>query len=115
MKDRIRYTRNLLGISQREFAKRLKTTQKVVYRWEAGTIPRSNALEKIAEISGVRREWLTSGDGEPTIDRKDRIIDQLLIDLDQKDRIIMSLQNQLQLKGEHGNHDQKSEGGSIRQ
>ena len=65
LSERIKYSRSRLAISQREFAKRLDTTQKVVFRWESGAKPRKRALERISEIAGVRLAWLANGEGGP--------------------------------------------------
>jgi transcriptional regulator with XRE-family HTH domain len=51
---RIREVRRRLGLTQSEFAERLKTTQSSVSRWEAGTQkPDLSSLMKIGELAGL--------------------------------------------------------------
>ncbi len=62
--DRIRNVRQALSMTQTEFANRLGTSQKIISRWESGTQPRGNVLEKIAELGNVSFAWLATGIGE---------------------------------------------------
>jgi transcriptional regulator with XRE-family HTH domain len=59
------------GISQAEFARRMKASRQTVYRWT--TMPRApgdDTLLRMAEVLEVRPEWLRYGTGQPRTDEE---------------------------------------------
>jgi len=62
--DRIRRARERLWPrGQAELAKRMGVTRKTVSRWETGTcVPPAAAMEKLAQVLGVRLAYLTDGE-----------------------------------------------------
>lgn len=65
MNKRIKELRNALGITQQEFADRLKTSRANIAGYEAGTRAPSNAASNnICREFNVSEEWLKNGTGE---------------------------------------------------
>ncbi|MBQ2788879.1 MAG: helix-turn-helix transcriptional regulator [Thermoguttaceae bacterium] len=62
---RIRKLRKHLGLSQKEFAQKLNRKQSTVGMWESGerNVPDFTYLG-LAQVFGVREEWLRTGEGE---------------------------------------------------
>ena len=93
--ERIKTIRRHNGFSQRQLAAKIGTSQKVVSRWETGGVkPRVASLQKIADVGGVTFEWLNGIVVLPDdkLDRlNERLIDRLLLILDEKDRLIIEL------------------------
>ena len=56
----VRYVRGMLGLTQRELARKLRTTQVTIARWEGGVSRPSQpfrlALEKLARQAAVKRD-----------------------------------------------------------
>lgn len=60
--DRLRAEREALGLNQAEFAKRLGCSPGAIGNWEKDTrLPSSDMLMRLAEMLGVREEWLYYG------------------------------------------------------
>ncbi len=62
--ERIRATRRRLGLSQEAFAKRVGIRKGSVARYEAGRVPRTDVLTRIAEVGRVSVELLFRGGGD---------------------------------------------------
>lgn len=75
--ERIRAARYLRGMSQKGFAKQMRTDQAVVCRWESGkSNPLPATLLEIAKTLHVNMLWLTFGEGlmeSPTSTSKDSV------------------------------------------
>src|SRR5439155_9908959 len=63
---RIRNVRKQLQLSQTEFARRLGIVKVSVVRYEAGRVPRTDVLDRIARATGVTTAWLLHGDTDDT-------------------------------------------------
>ena len=65
MHARIREARRRTGVSQEEFAAKLKVSRGAVGQWEMerGTTPSVKNLEQIAKLSGLAFEWVATGRG----------------------------------------------------
>lgn len=60
LKNRIKQARQNAGLTQKEVAEMLKTTQPQYARWENGTRnPKFETLEKLAQIFGTTTDELT--------------------------------------------------------
>lgn len=69
--DRVRYIRkNILHLTQTQFATELKTTRSVINNLEQGSLKRTDQkrsfLMLICEKYGVSPKWLIDGIGEPS-------------------------------------------------
>jgi transcriptional regulator with XRE-family HTH domain len=60
--DRIRAIRKAHGLNQTEFAEAVGATQSTVTRWEKGSIPNGQALQKIADFANTTVERLMGTD-----------------------------------------------------
>jgi transcriptional regulator with XRE-family HTH domain len=64
--SRIKYARELKGITQEEMGAQLGVDRSHVSKWETlGVIPRGQTRLKIAECLNVSNEWLRTGEGTP--------------------------------------------------
>lgn len=64
MKDRIKYVREKLGLSQREFGERLGVSRDVISNVEYGRVqPKDLFIQHLCEKYHVSEEWLRSGEG----------------------------------------------------
>lgn len=64
MGDRIRLARKELGVSQQAIGNRFEISRAAVAQWEAGdTGPNTPRLGILADMLGVRLEWLVTGQG----------------------------------------------------
>jgi transcriptional regulator with XRE-family HTH domain len=61
--ERIRACRERLGLSQRDLALAVGTSQTSVSAWETGVVPRGASLKALAEAFKVSIDWLRSGEG----------------------------------------------------
>lgn len=61
--ERIRACREGLGLSQRDLALAIGTSQTSVSAWETGVVPRGASLKSLAEAFKVSIDWLRSGEG----------------------------------------------------
>lgn len=73
--ERICYCRNLLNLSQRDFAEEFKISKSTITRWESNEVKISDSrLQTLAESFGkygilVTANWLNHGVGEPPINQ----------------------------------------------
>jgi repressor LexA len=75
--DRIRSARENKEYDQHTLARKVDVATRTLQRWEKGDqVPDSNSLLLIANRTGVRPEWLLTGEGEmyPTAPRNSKII-----------------------------------------
>jgi len=57
--DRLKYCLEKRGMSQREFAARINTTEATVSRWIYGTRqPKADAIVVICQKLGISSDWL---------------------------------------------------------
>ncbi len=55
--EKVSYARLQAGLTQRDLAKAMQTSQCVVARWETGKrIPSVTTLDRLAEVTGLRLE-----------------------------------------------------------
>jgi len=72
--ERIKQARELLGLTQTEFASRIGITYKMLGLYERGKYePPEKVLKLISSTFGVSYEWLTEGKGEMWV-RKDKAL-----------------------------------------
>lgn len=65
LKDRIRTIRTGLGLTQKEFAARIGTSQNVLANYETGRRnPSSSVINNICKTFCVSESWLRAGEGE---------------------------------------------------
>lgn len=63
--DRIRQARENKGYDQTVLAEKIEVAARTVQRWEKGSqVPDSNYLLRLAKFTGIRPEWLLTGEGE---------------------------------------------------
>lgn len=58
LSEKIKAIRSSLGLNQTEFAERVGTTQSTVTRWEKGSEPRGEHLQRLAELANTTVERL---------------------------------------------------------
>ena len=65
IRERVKFVRLSLGLSQKEFGERIGKALRTIQDWESGrrNIPDS-ALRLISQTFGVSYEWLKTGKGE---------------------------------------------------
>lgn len=69
MKDRIKELRKSLDLTQQKFADKLGLKRQTIAAYEIGNIePSESTLLLICKEFGVNKEWLLTGEGEPTKD-----------------------------------------------
>ncbi|MBI4546672.1 MAG: helix-turn-helix transcriptional regulator [Ignavibacteriae bacterium] len=63
--ERIRLAREYNEIDQHRLASKIDVASRTLQRWEKGEqVPDSNYLLRLAKYTGVRPEWLLTGEGE---------------------------------------------------
>lgn len=63
--NRIKQVRNLLGITQEEFAKQIGRSRLAIARYETGArTPDDTTIKLISEKFGISERWLKTGEGE---------------------------------------------------
>lgn len=70
---RLAQSRRRLDVSKSKFAEMLGVHRSAVSRWESPVdpaLPRTGALERIAQITGVNYEWLATGRGPKAFDAR---------------------------------------------
>lgn len=75
--DRLRDARENKVLDQATLAAKVDVATRTLQRWEKGEqVPDSNYLLRLARYTGVRAEWLLTGEGEmyPTLSPKGKII-----------------------------------------
>lgn len=65
--ERVLFRRTEISMSQEELGKRLGVSQQAIHKLEAGITQKMRDMAKMAEILGVRVEWLLYGE-EPMCD-----------------------------------------------
>ncbi|MTI12394.1 helix-turn-helix domain-containing protein [Sansalvadorimonas verongulae] len=65
LKDRLKYARTLRGLSQKQLAKTIPTSQSTVHDLESGRIKTSSYLVRLADVLDVDVRWLIDGLGSP--------------------------------------------------
>lgn len=69
MKDRIKELRKNLGLTQQKFADRLGLKRQTIAAYEIGNIePSESTLLLMCKEFGINKDWLLTGEGEPTIE-----------------------------------------------
>ena len=65
MNERIKKIRKEEGITQEEFANRLKLSRNFITQLEAGTkMPSERTIDSICDVFNINIEWLRNGSGE---------------------------------------------------
>lgn len=65
MNERIKKIRNVLGLTQQEFADKIKVKRNTVATYEMGrSAPSDSAVALICSVFGVNEDWLKNGTGE---------------------------------------------------
>lgn len=75
--DRLRMARENKEYDQRKLAVKIDVAARTLQRWEKGEqVPDSNYLVQLAKQTGVRPEWLLTGEGEmyPSLPPRTKII-----------------------------------------
>ena len=75
--DRIRISRENKELDQNTLSKKIDIVSRTLQRWEKGEqVPDSNYLMRLAKFTGVKPEWLLTGEGEmyPTLPTHRKII-----------------------------------------
>lgn len=85
--ERIKEIRNYFGVTQQEFAERIKVKRNTVATYEMGrSIPSDAAIALICKEYGIREIWLRTGVGEMLErDPKETEISNLLADIQKSD------------------------------
>ena len=80
MNSRIKLVRNNLGLTQQEFADKIKVKRNTVATYEMGrSVPSDSAIALICNEFNVNEEWLRNGTGEMFIEKsKDEQIAEML-------------------------------------
>ena len=69
--ERIRTLRKQLGLTQKEFAKKIGVIDRLVSKWEKGlNDPTTKSLKAIAKTFNVNLHWLLTGEGEMFINKE---------------------------------------------
>ena len=64
MKERIKQIRSDAGLTQKQFAERLRVNRLLISQWETGAAnPGKMRLYQIADLFGVNLDWLNTGVG----------------------------------------------------
>lgn len=88
MNERIKELRNVLNLTQQEFADKIKVKRNTVATYEMGrSIPSDSAIALICKEFDVNEEWLRNGTGEKfLVKNKDEMIAKLLGDILKSDK-----------------------------
>ena len=92
MNERLKELRKKLGLTQQEFADRLKIKRGAIANYEIGrNVPIDAVLSLISREFGVNLEWLRTGDGEMFVAAPSSVLDDLAreYDLRQKDYVLI--------------------------
>lgn len=72
MKDRIKYIREQMKMSQREFGEGLGVSRDVISNVEYGRVePKALFIQHLCDKYKVNEAWLRTGEGEPFLDSPD--------------------------------------------
>lgn len=80
MNKRIKLIRTTLGMTQQEFADKIKVKRNTVATYEMGrSIPSDSAIALICKVFNVNEDWLRTGYGEmfKEVSKSDQIADML--------------------------------------
>ncbi len=91
--ERIKKARKTCGLTQREFAEKIGTTQNTIANYEIGhRNPSAAALNNICKTFNVSEKWLRTGEGEMLVPTPETTIDKLVEEfhLDELDREIIT-------------------------
>ena len=78
MKDRIKYLRQYLGLSQERFGYNLGVSRSVINNLERGTTELKDPLQShLCSIYNVNPDWLLTGSGEMILPIDDSLLSQL--------------------------------------
>ena len=80
MNKRIKLIRTTLGMTQQEFADKIKVKRNTVATYEmGGSIPSDSAIALICKVFDVNEDWLRTGYGEmfKEVSKSDQIADML--------------------------------------
>ena len=80
MNERIKLIRTTLGMTQQEFADKIKVKRNTVATYEMGrSIPSDSAIALICKVFDVNEDWLRTGYGEmfKEVSKSDQIADML--------------------------------------
>lgn len=80
MNKRIKLIRTTLGMTQQEFADKIKVKRNTVATYEMGrSIPSGSAIALICKVFDVNEDWLRTGYGEmfKEVSKSDQIADML--------------------------------------
>ena len=80
MNKRIKLIRTTLGMTQQEFADKIKVKRNTVATYEMGrSIPSDSAIALICKVFDVNEDWLRTGYGEmfKEVSKSDQIADML--------------------------------------
>lgn len=92
MNERLKALRKRMGLTQQEFADRLKIKRGAIANYEIGrNVPIDAVLSLISREFGVNLEWLRTGDGEMFNAAPSSVLDALAreYDLRQKDYVLI--------------------------
>lgn len=87
MNERIKKIRTTLGLTQQEFAEKIKVKRNTVATYEMGrSVPSDSAIALICSVFNVSEEWLRNGSGEMFLPiSKDDEISELLSEILRED------------------------------
>ena len=98
MNERIKTLRKTLGISQRDFGKKIGISDTAVSKLESGERnPSEQTLKSICREYNVNYLWLTEGEGDMFTGVPETIIDELVVQYDLNDIETEILRNFLNL------------------
>ena len=87
MNERLKELRKKLGLTQQEFADRLKIKRGAIANYEIGrNVPIDAVLSLISREFGVNLEWLRTGDGEMFNAAPSSVLDALAREYDLRSR-----------------------------
>ena len=82
MKDRIKQVRNKYGLTQQQFADRLRIKGNAISQYESGrNKPIDAVISLICREFNVNEMWLRTGDGDPFNNKEDTAVKQLCAEL----------------------------------
>lgn len=101
LKDRIKYLRETLKISQEEFGEKIGVARNTIANYEIGNrTPKDVTLKSICREFNVNYLWLTEGTGDMFMGVPETIIDELVVQYDLNDVETEILKNYLTLTKE---------------
>ena len=101
LKDRIKYLRETLKISQEEFGEKIGVARNTIANYEIGNrTPKDVTLKSICREFNANYLWLTEGTGDMFTGVPETIIDELVVQYDLNDIETEILRNYLTLTKE---------------